>query len=155
TNGARGGAVWAWGRNDVGQLGNGTTSLSVPTPKPVVGAVSIKAMSAGKAWAMARTTDDEALVWGTNDAGQQGIGVISGTQLFPARTGPWMGRLAAIAAGFSHALAIGKDAKLWGWGRNCEFELAQGSTCDYRVTVERIPSFAAAAMVSGGGSHTL
>jgi alpha-tubulin suppressor-like RCC1 family protein len=154
SQGAQAGTVWAWGTNTGGQLGDGST-IAALTPQQVSGATQVKSVVAGANWAGARTSDDELLLWGTNDAGQMANGVQnSSNNLRPVRTGPWMGPLAAIGGGYFHALTVAKDGGVWGWGRNCESELAS-PPCDYRLSVELIPAFSNASFVTGGGYHTI
>jgi alpha-tubulin suppressor-like RCC1 family protein len=158
SNGASIGAVWAWGYNNVGQLGDGTSAYHL-TPRPVVGASSVKNVFAGRAWSMARTADDELLLWGANDNGQQGIGPRADgynntNNYVPVRTGPWIGPVAQIGGGYLFALALGKDGRPWGWGDDCEFELAY-APCDFRLSVEPIAAFPNAAYITAGGYHTI
>jgi alpha-tubulin suppressor-like RCC1 family protein len=155
TNGASLGPLWSWGYNNVGQLGNGSTS-DVLMPQPVAAPSPIKTVAAGRAFMMARTIDDELLLWGTNDNGQLANGVQNGPpNLRPVRTGPWMAPVAEVGAGHSHALALGRDGRLWGWGHSCESELLTGTSCVNRLTADEIPAFATASAVSGGAAHTI
>ena len=155
SHGAQAGAVWAWGANNTGQLGDGSTSTAL-TPQQVAGATRVKSLIAGLNWAGARTADDELLLWGSNDSGQMANGVLGGANtLAPVRTAPWMGPLTDVSAGYSHALTIGKSGRMWGWGRSCEYQLAMGAACQYRPTAEEVPSFPNAALVMAGGYHTL
>ncbi len=155
SDGAQAGAVWAWGANNTGQLGVGSTSTGL-TPQQVTGATHVKSLIAGLNWAGARTAADELLLWGSNDNGQMANGVLGGANtLAPLRTAPWMGPLTDLSAGYYHALTIGKDGQLWGWGRSCEYQLAMGPACQYRPTADVVPSFPNAALVVAGGYHTL
>jgi alpha-tubulin suppressor-like RCC1 family protein len=154
SQGAQAGTVWAWGTNAGGQLGDGSTIAAV-TPQQVTGATQVKSLVAGANWAGARTSDNELLLWGTNDAGQMANGVQNGSNnLRPVRTGPWMGALAAIGGGYFHGLTVASDGRVWGWGRNCESELA-APPCDYRLSVELIQAFSNASFITGGGYHTI
>jgi alpha-tubulin suppressor-like RCC1 family protein len=154
THGASTGAVWAWGYNSAGQLGDGTTTTRL-TPQPVVGASLAKAVFAGRAWAMARTAEDELLLWGVNDNGQMANGVRnSANNAYPVRTGPWIGPVSQLGGGFYHVLAVARDGRLWGWGDNWEFELAY-TPSDFRLSVEPIPALSQVLLATGGGFHTL
>ena len=65
------GTVWAWGQNDRGQLGNGTT-VSTMTPVKVTGLSHVTGIAAGYNAAVATATNGVSAVtsvwtWGAND----------------------------------------------------------------------------------------
>ena len=60
------------GRNDAGQLGNGTTSDSSSSPTPLPGTWTMLAAAESSACGIA--TDGTALCWGANESGQLGTG---------------------------------------------------------------------------------
>ena len=65
------GTVWTWGRNDFGQLGDGTT-LTRSVPVQVPGLTDIVAVAAGPSDAVAVKADGTVWAWGRNDTGQLG-----------------------------------------------------------------------------------
>jgi alpha-tubulin suppressor-like RCC1 family protein len=74
------GAVWAWGNNDRGQLGNGTrTSSDVPVHVDVPKGVSFSAVSSGGFASYAIDGSGGLWAWGDNRSGQLGTG--SGTAI--------------------------------------------------------------------------
>jgi alpha-tubulin suppressor-like RCC1 family protein len=68
--------AYCWGRNNQGQLGNGTTSdSSVPVAVSMSGLLSgktIKSISAGHAYTCVIASDNNAYCWGYNGDGQLG-----------------------------------------------------------------------------------
>jgi len=159
SNGADYGSIWAWGTNGAGQLGDGTTT-SRPIPQRMARAAAVKEVYAGRAWAAAKTREDELLIWGADDNGQQANGSqnysgVTFNNLMPVRTAPWIGPLKQVGAGYYHVLALGKDGQLWGWGDNWEFELASTPGQNFRLSAESIPAFTQAAAVAAGGFHSL
>ena len=118
------GPVYCWGRNDVGQLGDGTT-IDRATPRPVGDGTFAKTFVkvwAGGEHACALEANGTAWCWGYNGAGELGIGGY-GVQLVPAQvTGQWQ----AMALGYYFTCAIGTDVAgkpLWCWGDNRRGEL--------------------------------
>lgn len=155
SQGAQVGAVWAWGANNTGQLGDGTTNTAL-RPQQVPRAANAKSVIAGLNWAGARTAEDELLLWGANDNGQMANGVMNGPNtLTPLRTAPWIAPLTDLSAGYYHVLAIGNNGQLWGWGRSCEYQLAIAPSCQYRPTADPIPQLPNAAFIVAGGYHSL
>ena len=68
------GALWCWGWNAFGQVGDGTnTNKHVPTPVSGLGS-GVASVASGWAHTCARTTAGALLCWGRNDSGQLGDG---------------------------------------------------------------------------------
>ena len=123
------GTVYAWGRNDFGQLGNGTTANS-NTPVQVVGVggtgflTGVTEIAAG-AWHTLVSTSTGVYAWGNNDSGRLGDGTTT-NRLTPVQvvgvggTGT-LGPATALAGGYFHSLAIsGNNVYAWGsngWGQ--------------------------------------
>jgi alpha-tubulin suppressor-like RCC1 family protein len=65
------GTLWAWGWNDVGQLGDGTTETAVSPVRsvPLDGLVSF---AGGGRHGIAMRADGTVWTWGTNNHGQLG-----------------------------------------------------------------------------------
>jgi len=79
------GQVFAWGRNDAGQLGDGSSSGSV-SPQPVLGLEEVVDIAAGGRHGLAITADGLLWSWGANDAGQLGDGTTAIRRL-PVQSG--------------------------------------------------------------------
>jgi len=100
------GNLWAWGHNDVGQLGDGTTDNSY-TPIKIMGGVV--AVSAGL-WHTAAIKNDGSLwTWGFNHDGQLGDGT-SLDRHYPIKI---MEDVVAVSAGNDHTMAVRADGSLW------------------------------------------
>ncbi|MCW1933121.1 hypothetical protein OKW52_12860 [Pararhodobacter zhoushanensis] len=68
------GAVWCWGWNIHGQLGDGTTTDSA-VPVAVQGLTGeVVALTLGDLFSCALMADGTANCWGSNDRGQLGVG---------------------------------------------------------------------------------
>ncbi len=77
------GSLRAWGRNDRGQLGDGTKTNRL-APTPVGGAGNVNRAAAGGYHALALRNDGSILAWGANWSGQLGNGNANGTDVLQA-----------------------------------------------------------------------
>ena len=66
-------AIFAWGRNDSGQLGNGTTTNTL-IPTFLIDGIEWNAVSAGFDFSSAMSTNGDVHTWGNNSLGQLGNG---------------------------------------------------------------------------------
>ncbi len=143
-----GGRVSCWGRNDEGQLGNGTTMESA-TPVDARGLSDVVQLTAGGAHVCARTSDGSLWCWGRNDAAQLGLGD-------PAnRSAPERLSLSAatdVDAGAAHTCAVLGDQPIC-WGANDYGQLGRGT-----YTLRENPGPAVwtnpVATISAGARHT-
>ncbi len=132
------GSVWAWGANDYGQLGDGTTSEShfpvrVKNSAGTGELWNITAISAGAGFSVALTSDSTIWAWGVNDEGQLGDGSTDERHLPVAvldSSGYPLDDIVAISAGAYHCLALDKWDEVWAWGANRYGALGRG-TADY------------------------
>jgi len=68
-----GGTVQCWGRNDRGQIGNGTTGGTLP-PTPVSGLSDATSLGANTDYACAVRAAGPTVCWGSDDQEQLGDG---------------------------------------------------------------------------------
>jgi alpha-tubulin suppressor-like RCC1 family protein len=129
------GTVWAWGRNQYGQLGDGTTveegCACRVTPAPVVGLTDVVAIRGGTYHSLALKDDGTVWGWGRNFTGQLGDGSIT-DRLTPVQVktigGSPLTGVVAIAAGDGHNLALKGDGTVWAWGWNRYGQLGDGTS---------------------------
>ena len=98
------GKVMAWGFNDEGQVGDGTTELGVTEPVEVKGLTGVVAIAAGAQDSLALLKSGKVMAWGQNNYGQLGDGTTS-RRLEPVAV-KGLGDVEAIAGGLYHNLAI-------------------------------------------------
>jgi alpha-tubulin suppressor-like RCC1 family protein len=125
------GGVRCWGRNAVGQLGDGTRNGS-PVPVDVVGLPSrITAIALGIQFSCALTDGGKVLCWGENDAGQLGNRTTTfsavPTFVVDATGAPIVG-MTSISAGDIHACGVTASHGVRCWGGNVSTQLADGTT---------------------------
>lgn len=112
---AVGGTAYCWGANDVGQLGDSTTTQRL-VPTPVAGGSKYLTISVGEHHACGLTLDSVAHCWGLNTYGALGDGTVS-PRLTPVVAQPGM-TFTSIVAGndFTCGLTAAGAAHCWGLG---------------------------------------
>ncbi len=139
------GTVRAWGDNDVGQLGDGTTDFRL-TPVPVVGLTNVIAVAAGLVHSLALLDDGTVCAWG------------GGEGATPQHTPvPVVGltNVIAVAAGEYHNLALLGDGTVRGWGLDLYGYLGTGLTTAIQLTPVPVVGLTNVIAVAAGTFHTL
>jgi alpha-tubulin suppressor-like RCC1 family protein len=165
------GTVAAWGGNDRGALGDGTTTNRyAPVRVCAVGAIDctsdpltgVVAVAAGEQHSLALLSDGSVASWGSNSFGQLGDGT-SADRSTPAPvcavgatdcTAHPLTGVRAIAAGAYHSLAALSDGSVVSWGDNSGGQLGDGSSAWTRRTPVPV-ALTDVATVKAGGSFSL
>ncbi|MEU8124269.1 chromosome condensation regulator RCC1 [Spirillospora sp. NPDC049024] len=165
-----GGEVVAWGANDDGQLGDGTTRDSgVPVPVRAPDGRPGRlddavAVSANNDFSMALRKDGTVVTWGESSSGQRGTGerrapLVPTTVRAPDGRGPLSG-VTAIAADGHTELALLGDGRVLAWGANAYGMVGDGTREDRALPVP-VRGLDGAARLDGvvriaiGGQHGL
>ena len=137
------GSMWAFGENDFGELGGGTTE-STPSPKKVV-AGGVVAIAAGTHHSLFVKNDGSLWGVGNNICGQLGDGTDKDVSQFKQIVAA---NVTAIAAGHNHSLFIKSDGSLWAMGLN---NWGQVGDCTHNWTykAEQIVSSNVTAVAAG------
>jgi alpha-tubulin suppressor-like RCC1 family protein len=150
------GQVYAFGRNNFGQIGDGTTSDRY-LPFPVPGMTGFVAVAAGTDFSLALRADGTVWGWGRNTHGQLGLGDLD-NRSEPVQV-PGLTNIIAISAGglstSGFTLALGADGTVWAFGANAAGQLGTGDQ-DLRsepVQVEDLDGIVAIA--AGDGTFSL
>src|SRR6266702_2374744 len=148
-----GGAVYCWGDNFFGQLGDGTTAGRT-TPVPVAGGLRFAAVSAGSFHTCGVTTSGAAYCWGDNQNGLLGDGTTD-RRAMPA---PVVGgfRFSTISAGHGHTCGViaGGAAACWGDNSSGQLGTRVVDHTMYRSSPGRVVGVHGFATVSAGNVHT-
>ena len=139
------------GRNDYGQLGDGTTTnKTIPVKiKPDTKFIQI---AAGKSNSLAIDEDGNLWTWGQNDYGQLGDGTTE-NKTSPIKIKPDT-KFIQISAGSDFSVTIDSEGNLWTWGHNGNGQLGDGTQID-RLKPVQITSGTKFKQISVGGSHSL
>jgi alpha-tubulin suppressor-like RCC1 family protein len=125
------GAVWGWGDNSRGQVGDGGGHDQRLPVRVLTGATAI---AAGDHHSIALKRDGTLWTWGANASGQLGDGGMARRSLPGQVTG--LGLVAAIAGGGNHTIAVLQAGVIKAWGRNASGQLGDGTTARARTPVE-------------------
>ncbi|MGV3620553.1 MAG: Ig-like domain-containing protein [Archangium sp.] len=110
------GTVWAWGRNEYGNLGNGITNTTAnATPAQVPGLTDVTMIATGRDHVLALKRDGTVWAWGLNASKQVNGGTSPVTS--PAMI---MGIVDArgVYANGTQSFYEDTQGRLWGWGAN-------------------------------------
>ena len=129
------GTLWAWGSNNRGQLGIGSsgagTDKNIPTR--VGTEANWVAASAGEAHTAAIKEGGTLWTWGYNYYGQLGDGFLtdrnSPVQVLAGASGTgFLTDIIAVSAGYYHTVAVKDNGSLWSWGSNDYGQLGVGTS---------------------------
>ncbi|MBC7658088.1 MAG: hypothetical protein H7249_00115 [Chitinophagaceae bacterium] len=130
-----GGAVWCWGVNDYGQLGNGTTSTTA-IPVQVIGISNATALSLGTLFGCAiYDADGKVKCWGNNTSGQLGDGTTI-SRFTASVASPVLVGAVSISSGYDHTCAVLLDSSVSCWGLGNEMRLGNGQTSNQTAPVK-------------------
>ena len=179
------GNAYAWGRNDYGQLGDGTRDdkhapVMVRTPDrkayPDLPAdFTYVQVSAGTSHSLALGSDGNVYAWGNNGSGRLGDGTTVSYRNAPVRVKtpdrktypdlPADFTYVQVSAGASHSLALGSDGNVYAWGYNGDGRLGDGTSSNRytpvrvktpdRKTYPDLPKDFTYLQVSAGYAHSL
>jgi alpha-tubulin suppressor-like RCC1 family protein len=158
------GAVWAFGDDRHGQLGlgRGTVAAAAPRLLPALRG-GVAGVAAGAEHSLAVTASGEVLSWGAGARFQLGHGVAARALRFLAARDEAVPRLvraletvrvASVAAGHFHSLAVAADGALLSWGAGRFRQLGLPEDADAPAP-RRVPGLPRAAAAAGGGAHSL
>ncbi len=144
------GTVWAWGSNNQGQLGDGTTTDRT-RPVQVSGLSNVVEIAAGSFYAVARKADGTIWTWGANGGIGSNVAVV--------RTSPvqlnGISNVAGVAAGGGHVLFLKTDKTVWGVGANWVGHLGDGTVTNARPDPVQTIGLSDVIAVAAGGDHSM
>ena len=141
------GTVWAWGRNRIGQLGDGTI-IRRTEPKQVQNIDNMVAIAAGSASSVALRNDGTVWTWGM----RRGNGT-QGDLRIPTQVQS-LTNIIAISTGLRHTMALRYDGTVWTWGSNQSGLLGDG-TRDSRSTPVQVLDLYNITAIAAGGNHSV
>ncbi len=156
------GTVVAWGNNNFGDLGDGTTTgpencgtnrgYCSRTPVTVNGVSEAAAVAAGESYSLALLKNGTVMSWGGNYFGELGNGTTTGSDVPVAVSG--LAEVSAISAGGGHGLALLKNGTVMAWGENRYGQLGNGATTNSDVPVP-VSGLSEVAAIAAGSRYSL
>jgi len=153
------GVAYCWGRNNLGQIGNGTGGLTasdmVPLPTPVTAPGVFTDLDAG-AGHTCGIVSERVYCWGWNAAGQlgsTGATMCLGNRLctkVPTRISGGR-KYSAVSAGASHTCGIDPGGVAYCWGANVAGELGDGTTIQRTDDTRAVSTVQFKSIRAGGG----
>lgn len=145
------GAVFCWGFNGDGRLGDGTfDSASRPVQVSGFSSQGVQA-SGGMFHTCAVKSTGAAWCWGQGSDGQLGNGTTAATANPVAVSGLGSG-VAEVGSGGYHSCARKTDGTVWCWGRNTQGQLGDGTNTD-RLTPVQVSGITGAQALAVGTNH--
>lgn len=145
------GKAYAWGLNDFGQLGDGSTNSRLsPVAVDVSGVLNGKELvqvAAGGEYTLALDDEGTVFAWGSNASGQLGDGSLDNSSV-PVAVDPATvlsgKKITAIAAGYRSSLALDDSGSVHGWGLDSQGQLGVGLSEFIRSPIAITPAGALA-----------
>lgn len=145
------GAIYAAGRNQSGQLGDGTT-VDKSSPVQIGTLTTWSKVSGGTYFAASIKTDGTLWMWGVNTYGQLGDGTTI-DKSSPIQVGT-LSNWSSVSCAGSNAVAIKTDGTLWAWGFNSDGQLGDGTTVTKSSPIQ-IGTLTTWTKVGSAGDHSV
>ncbi len=145
--------LWCWGGNGSGQLGQGTTGMSQPSPQEVMGLTNVRSVAAGATHTCAVDGMSRLWCWGGNGSGQLGQGNQTTPQPSPQDV-MGLANVRSVAAGAAHTCAVDGMGRLWCWGGNGSGQLGQGNQTTPQPSPQEVMELTDVQSVAAGLRHT-
>jgi alpha-tubulin suppressor-like RCC1 family protein len=148
------GTVKAWGRDNVGQLGDDANLVDRPTAVIVPGINNAVAIAAGWDHSLALLSDGTIKSWGRDNYGQLGDDANLVNQP-TAVIVPGINNAVAIAAGLAYSLALLSDGTIKSWGYDIYGQLGDDANLVNQPTPVNVSGISSVVAIAAGNYHSL
>ena len=147
------GALQCWGRNESGQLGDGSNDQRLIPVNVLSLASGVAGITAGGEHTCARLQSGAVNCWGANASGQLGNGGTASSKT-PVVVSGLAGPAAAIVTGRAHSCALLQSGAIQCWGDNLQGQLGNGTNTSQNQPVTVINLGGTAKALAAGRDHT-
>ena len=150
------GVLYAWGYNNAGQLGVGsTTNSNIPVAVPAPPGTTYTEFAAGAGHTVALGSDGALYSWGSNGSGQLGDGTNTASSVPVAVSTPPGIAFVSVTAGDYHSAGSSAQGTLFTWGSNGSGQLGVGTNANSNAPVEvEALSGTAVTAITAGNAHS-
>lgn len=139
------GSIYMWGRNHIGQLGDGTT-VDQHLPVDITGRFNmnqgeiIVSSSLGWIHSSALSSEGRIFTWGSNGSGKLGDGTTT-NRLLPTDISNQFDfsqadYIQSVKLGYTHSAIYTSNGKVFIWGHNYKGQIGDGTTTDRQTPYE-------------------
>jgi alpha-tubulin suppressor-like RCC1 family protein len=148
------GTAWAWGANNIGQLGDGTT-VSKSSPVSVVGGFAdwVSAGS-GSQHSVGLRANGTLWAWGINTSAQLGDNTLV-SKVSPVSVVGGFVDWIQLSVSNTHNLALRANGTAWAWGTSTTGALGDGTTVPRSSPVSIVGAFIDWIALTSAGNHSL
>jgi len=147
------GSMMCWGRNNYGQIGNGSASADVLNPVFVNSTDSFVSITGGDYHNCGLLENGSMMCWGRNTDGQIGNGSAGGNALNPVFVNTTES-FVSITGGESHTCSLLSNGSSMCWGRNDEGQIGDGTNGTDRLNPVFVNTTESFVSITGVGQHT-
>ena len=147
------GILYAWGYNQSGQLGDGTT-VSKNSPVTVIGGITNWSKVSAGGLSLGLTSTGILYAWGVNSSGQLGTGNTT-NRSSPVTVVGGITNWSQLSASSSQSLGLTSTGIAYAWGNNNYGQLGDGTTTNRSSPVTVVGGITNWSQVSAGGDHNL
>ncbi len=145
-------SLWCWGRGINGQLGTVSTSETSTPTRERTNANDWRSVSAGLYHTCAVKNDDSLWCWGSNNAGELGVGNTT-QQNTPTREITNANNWRDVSTKDNYTCAVKNDSSVWCWGLGGSGQLGTGNTDWHSSPMREITNANNWNKISNGGQY--
>jgi alpha-tubulin suppressor-like RCC1 family protein len=148
------GIAYGWGNNNLGVVGDGTTTSRLSPVTVVGGITNWSQLAAGSGHVLGLTSTGIAYAWGANGFGRLGDGTLT-SRLSPVTVVGGITNWSQLSGGQGHSLGVTSTGIAYAWGYNTHGQLGTGNTTSRSSPVTVVGGITNWSQVSAGTNQSL